>query len=60
MNLSIPFDVEMKGQASSTYTADQINQRLLVLKGQRATEETKREIEYLEKLRMRNVNDSPL
>lgn len=52
MNITIPFEVEVSGTGTSTFTKQHVQNRLLTLKGKREQdEETRREIEFLEKLR---------
>jgi len=54
--MQIDFELEVKGKGKSSYTAEMINHRLLVLKGKKPTTETEREIRYLEQLRSKEMN----
>ena len=50
MKLTIPFDVEIRGTATSSYTDEHIDRRLAVLAG-RTDAEAERERKYLTALK---------
>ena len=50
MKFTIPFDVEIRGTASSTYTDEDIDRRLATLAG-RTDAEAERERKYLTELK---------